>query len=234
MLCSVIICGILARVGGESFDGRAHSYTRSFVAPTIDDLRELQDKDLNPDETPELAEFNYNNYGVQSLLLTDYRPDPLLWSFTRDSEVTSSMASACRKCMVAGNIECVRTMCQLHSAVTAYRSRSSADEQKSAFIAQHSDILCSLCKQTRDVMCTMRMCVDPERGQNIIDSGVQCFSGICRWEKESVSTAGFNNRYQAWWQPQSLYYFFDYVSKEIATAYGDLVSGTSRAINELG
>lgn len=98
----------------------------------------------------------------------------------------------------------------------------------------HSDILCSLCKRTRDVMCTMRLCVDPERGQNAVDSGVQCVQGFCRWQKEAVVNTGFNNYYHAWWQPQNLYFFFDHVTKEIATAYDEFIASTSKAIHGLG
>lgn len=83
-------------------------------------------------------------------------------------------------------------------------------------------------------MCTMKLCVDPERGQNAIESGVQCMQGFCRWQKETVVNTGFNNYYQAWWQPQNLYLFFDHVTKEIATAYNEFISSTSQAINGLG
>ena len=100
--------------------------------------------------------------------------------------------------------------------------------------ALHGDILCSLCKHTRDVMCTMKLCVDPERGQNAVESGVQCMQGFCRWQKETVASSGFNNYYHAWWQPQNLFFFFNHVSKEIATAYNEFVVSTSKAIHGLG
>ena len=45
-------------VGGESFDGKEHKVTRSFVAPGEDELRQLQTL-----EVPQLAEFNYDSEG---------------------------------------------------------------------------------------------------------------------------------------------------------------------------
>ena len=100
--------------------------------------------------------------------------------------------------------------------------------------AMYGDILCSLCKQSRDVMCTMKLCVDPERDQNALDSGVECMDGFCRWQKEGVANKGFNNYYHAWWQPQNLFYFFDHVTKEVSSAYNDLIMGTTQVFTGLG
>lgn len=100
--------------------------------------------------------------------------------------------------------------------------------------ALHGDILCSLCKQSRDVMCTLKLCVDPDRGQNAIDSGVECMDGFCRWEKQGVANTGFDNYYHAWWQPQNLFYFFDHVTNEIASAYNEFIVATSKAFSGLG
>ncbi|KAL4221185.1 hypothetical protein ACF0H5_019449 [Mactra antiquata] len=228
-------------VSCESFDGRSKfdkSGGRSFVAPDLD-LPNVDNGYIGLNDEPKLSEFNH--YGTNDpgkSLVDSFKQDLLIWNFHRDSEVSSAMSLACQKCMIAGNFDCVVSICRMHLDVRMSRSKLGMVKKKpSAFAtgtALHGDILCSLCKHTNDVMCTMKLCVDPERGQNARDSGVQCMNGFCRWEKEAMINVGFNNHYHAWWQPQSLYFFFDHVTKEIASAYGEFVSSTSQVINGLG
>lgn len=238
-------------VTSESFDERSQTGRgggtggggRTFIAPEFvaPDITDINSGNLELKEVPKLSEFNYNgDYAPRQLLIDSFKRDVLIWNFQKDSEVSSSMALACQKCMISGNMDCVASICRLHIDVRTsglkYNKRQKNLGQ-SAFAtgsALHGDILCSLCKHTNDVMCTMKFCVDSERGQNARDSGVQCMNGFCRWEKEAMVNVGFNNYYQAWWQPQNLYFFFDHVTKEIATAYGELISSTSKAINGLG
>ncbi|XP_052761233.1 uncharacterized protein LOC128203744 [Mya arenaria] len=239
-----VVVTLIALVGGESFDGKFHDDTRSFVAPDIDTIGDLDIDgfgigDIQLEDTPQLAEFNYDdNYGAHKWLLSSLREDIMMWNFQQNSAVTSAMQEACRKCQVSGNIECVRHMCRIEVDITVANVQGRKQEDKTAAFATgralHSDILCSLCKHTNDVMCTMKMCIDPERGQNAIDTGVECMSGFCRWEKETVANKGFNNYYHAWWMPRNLVPFFGHVSNEIYSAYGEFISGTTKAIHSLG
>lgn len=238
LLVKLILC--INLIQAESFDERSRfgqTGSRSFVAPDLTEIQQLQPElgQLKPEDVPTLSEFNYYDSEVQRrLILAGLKRDDLMQNFHKDSEVTSSLANACRKCMIANNVQCISSICPLH--INRKRSKVK-DVHQQAFAtgtSLHSDILCSLCKRTRDVMCTMRLCVDPERGQNAAESGVQCEQGFCRWQKEAVVNTGFNNYYHAWWQPQNLYFFFDHVTKEIASAYNEFIVSTSNAINGLG
>ena len=94
----------------------------------------------------------------------------------------------------------------------------------------HADLLCSLCKHTRDVMCTMKLCEDPDRDQYIKDGGVECQQGFCRWQKETVAITGYSNYYNGWWQPQGWILWFEQLTKELAGAYREFTDVTRKAM----
>ena len=80
----------------------------------------------------------------------------------------------------------------------------------------------------------LKFCEDPEREKHVEESGVECMQGFCRWQKETVVSAGYNNYYNAWWQPNNLIVMFDQITRDLASAYKDFYVATSRAINVLG
>lgn len=59
MIFVLFVLCLCSHVRAESFDGREHIDTRSFVAPNEDELRQLQ-----MHEIPTLSEFDYGPEGI--------------------------------------------------------------------------------------------------------------------------------------------------------------------------